>query len=72
VDLANRGVRQAAFYVLRGANAPAVLVEMGFLSNAKDEAKLESEKYRRKIVEGIYAGVVEYSRRRGWSTEEAR
>ncbi|OGR59392.1 MAG: hypothetical protein A2X36_12610 [Elusimicrobia bacterium GWA2_69_24] len=72
VDLANRGVRQAAFYVLRGANAPAVLVEMGFLSNAKDEAKLESEKYRRKIVAGIYAGVVEYSRRKGWSTEEAR
>jgi len=45
---------------------------MAFVSHAKDEAKLESEKYRRKIVAGIYAGVVEYSRRKGWSTEEAR
>ncbi len=64
VDIANRGVKQAAFYVLRGANAPAVLVEMGFLSNSRDEAKLQSRKYRRKIVEGLYAGIVEFTRRK--------
>ncbi|MFH2203611.1 MAG: N-acetylmuramoyl-L-alanine amidase [Elusimicrobiota bacterium] len=62
VDLPNRGVKQASFYVLRGANAPAVLVETAFLSNAKDEAKLQSQKYRRKIVEGLYAGIVEHVR----------
>jgi len=72
VDLRNRGVKQAEFYVLRGVNAPAVLVEMGFLSNARDEAKLESEKYRRKIVEGLYAGIVEYARRKGWDTEKGK
>ncbi|MBI2362600.1 MAG: N-acetylmuramoyl-L-alanine amidase [Elusimicrobia bacterium] len=64
VDLPNRGVKQAAFYVLRNVNCPSVLVEMGFLSNERDEAKLESAKYRRRLVEGIYAGVVEYFNRR--------
>lgn len=66
VDMPNRGVKQAAFYVLRGVHAPAVLVEMGFVTNAKDEAKLQSKKYRRKIVEGLYAGIVEYGKRNGW------
>ena len=69
VDMPNRGVRQAAFYVLRGVHAPAVLVEMGYLSNSQDEAKLQSKKYRGKIVEGLYAGILEYARRKGWRTE---
>ena len=66
VDLDDRGVKQAAFYVLRGVHAPAVLVEMGFVTNARDEAKLQSAKYRRKIVEGLYAGILDYARRKGW------
>ncbi|HAH07603.1 MAG TPA: hypothetical protein DCM05_13965 [Elusimicrobia bacterium] len=66
VDLSNRGVKQASFYVLRGANAPAVLVEAGFLTNSKDETKLESKKYRRKIAEGLYAGILEFARRKDW------
>jgi N-acetylmuramoyl-L-alanine amidase len=65
-DLADRGVRQAGFYVLRGVNAPAILVEMGFLTHSRDEAKLESRKSRRKIVEGIYAGAVDFARSKGW------
>lgn len=64
VDLPNRGVKQAAFYVLRGVNAPAILVELGFLSNERDEAKLESAKYRRRLVEGLYAGIVDFYNRR--------
>lgn len=64
VDLPNRGVKQAAFYILRNVNCPSILVEMGFLSNERDEAKLESAKYRRRLVEGIYAGVVDYFNRR--------
>jgi len=30
------------------------------VSNSRDEAKLQSSKYRRKIVEGLYAGIVEF------------
>ncbi|MBI5596311.1 MAG: N-acetylmuramoyl-L-alanine amidase [Elusimicrobia bacterium] len=72
VDLPNRGVKQAAFYILRNVNCPSVLVEMGFLSNERDEAKLESAKYRRRLVEGIYAGVVEYFNRRSPDDAEGR
>lgn len=72
VDLENRGVKQAGFYVLRGTYAPAILVEMAFVTNKKDEAKLESKKFRRKIVDGVYAGVLEYAKRRGWMKEVAK
>ena len=66
VDLAPRGVRQAGFYVLRGTDAPALLIEMAFLSNRKDEAKLENRRYRSRIVDGVYAGLVDYAKRKGW------
>jgi N-acetylmuramoyl-L-alanine amidase len=70
VDLENRGVKQAAFYVLRGTYVPAILLEMAFVTNKKDEAKLESKRYRRKLVGGVYAGVLDYARRRGWLKEQ--
>jgi len=66
VDLSPRGVKQASFYVLRGTDAPAVLVEMAFLTNRRDEAKLETRRYRRRIVDGLYAGLVDYAKRQGW------
>jgi N-acetylmuramoyl-L-alanine amidase len=72
VDLENRGVKQAGFYVLRGTYAPAVLVEMAFVTSKNDEVKLESKKYRRKIVDGVYAGVLDYAKRQGWMKEVAK
>ena len=71
VDLAQRGVKQAGFYVLRGTDAPAVLIEMAFLSNRRDEAKLGSRRYRSRLVDGIYAGLVDYSKRQGWLEKSA-
>jgi len=65
VDLTNRGVKQASFYVLRGANEPAVLVEAAFVTNAKDEAKLDSKRYRRSIVKGLQEGILEFAKRKG-------
>ncbi|MCH8235934.1 MAG: N-acetylmuramoyl-L-alanine amidase [Chloroflexi bacterium] len=66
VSLKNRGVRRADFYVLRGTDAPAILVEMAFLSNRKDEARLQSRRFRSRIVEGIYAGILDYANRQEW------
>ena len=71
VDFGNRGVKQAAFYVLRGTDAPAVLVEMAFLSNRRDEAKLESSRYRRRIIDGLYAGLIDHAKSQGWLQEGA-
>jgi len=66
VDVDNRGAKQAAFYVLRGTHAPAILVEMAFLTHAEDEARLASRRFRGKMAEGIAAGIAEYAKRQGW------
>ena len=57
---ANRGVRQAAFWVLLQSACPSVLVEMGFLSNAEEEKWLASEEGKNGIVNGIYAAFKQY------------
>ena len=51
---ANRGVRQAAFWVLLKSACPSVLVEMGFLSNAEEEKWLASAEGKKGIVNGIF------------------
>lgn len=66
VDIEARGAKQAGFYVLRGTHAPAILVEMAFVSHAKDEAKLTSRRFRRTMAEGVAAGIAEYAKRQGW------
>ena len=52
-----RGVKQAPFVVLRGAAMPAVLVETAFISNPKEEAKLQSPAFRLKVAQAITQGV---------------
>lgn len=47
-------------FVLREPFAPSVLVECGFLSNAKDEAKLVTEEYRALIARSIAEGIAAY------------
>ena len=56
----NRGVKQAGFTVLRGAKMPAILVEVGFISNRSEARKLKSSKFQKELVESICAGVKEY------------
>lgn len=53
----DNGVRQGPFHVLLGANMPSILVEIAFISNPQDEARLQSDKYQKGIVEGIVSGV---------------
>jgi len=55
-----RGVKQAPFIVLRGAAMPAVLVEVAFISNPKEEAKLKDPAFRAKVAEAITLGVRRY------------
>src|SRR3989339_710585 len=62
-NLDNRGVKQANFYVLRGATMPAVLVELAFLSNSKDEKLLNQKKFQKKMVKAIFDGIKEYEKR---------
>jgi N-acetylmuramoyl-L-alanine amidase len=65
VDAANatdRGVKQAAFAVLRDAPCPAVLVEVGYMSNGREEKLLANATYRAKLAQGIAKGVAAYHR----------
>jgi N-acetylmuramoyl-L-alanine amidase len=57
----DRGVRKAPFVVLIGAQMPSVLTEIGFLSNAKEEALLRKPEYRQKIAEAIFKGISQYA-----------
>ena len=54
------GVKQAPFYVLIGAQMPAILVETGFLTNRVEGKRLVRKKYQETIAEGISAGVKAY------------
>jgi N-acetylmuramoyl-L-alanine amidase len=55
-----RGHRFAGFAVLKAPDMPSVLVEMGFLSNASDEANLNQPSYRQKIAARLTKAVVKY------------
>ena len=56
----NLGVKQAPFYVLIGAEMPAILVEVGFLSNSTEKKRLVSSKYQQEVAQGICAGIDAY------------
>ncbi|HEX7125773.1 MAG TPA: N-acetylmuramoyl-L-alanine amidase [Thermodesulfobacteriota bacterium] len=56
----NRGVKQAPFYVLVGAQMPAVLTEVGFISNPQQEAALRSRRVQDEIARAIARSVLAY------------
>jgi N-acetylmuramoyl-L-alanine amidase len=53
----DHGVKQAPFYVLAGARMPAVLLEVGFISNEAEAAKLRRREYRDRIADAVAAGI---------------
>ena len=56
----NRGVKQAPFIVLTGAKMPAVLSEISFVSNARDESLLLQAAQRQRVAEGLFRGIAAY------------
>jgi N-acetylmuramoyl-L-alanine amidase len=54
--------KKAPFYVLRLAYVPAVLVEIGYLSNRYEERTLQRRSYQKQIAEAITLGVVSLSK----------
>lgn len=56
------GVKQAPFYVLIGAQMPAILVEAGFLTNRSEGKRLMNKKYQERLAEGICTGIRTYMR----------
>ena len=58
--LRDRGVKQAPFRVLMGANMPSVLVELGFLSNPDEEEKLNEAEYRSELVGALVDAIARF------------
>lgn len=59
----SRGVKQAPFVVLMGVHSPAVLVEVGFITNANEERRLASGKERDRIADGLAEAVAVFRSR---------
>ena len=60
VLMSPRAIQQAPFRVLVGANMPAVLVEMGFITNVEQERQLASEPFQSSIVQSIVDSIIRY------------
>lgn len=56
----NRGVKQAGFVVLEGSFMPAVLVELGFITNPEEEKLLASPEYQREITNTLVRAVSDF------------
>lgn len=57
----NRGVKKAPFVVLIGAQMPSILVEIGFLSNAREETLMKRPDHRQRVAEALFRGVSRYT-----------
>jgi len=56
----SKGVKQAPFYVLLGAQMPSILIETAFISNARECKRLTNSGYQERLSEGIIQGIRKY------------
>ncbi|WP_193193858.1 N-acetylmuramoyl-L-alanine amidase [Nostoc sp. MG11] len=64
LNVRDRGVRRARFYVLRKSSMPSILVETGYLTGREDIAKLRTSAYQNQMAEAIARGILQYLKRR--------
>lgn len=58
--LLNRGVKEAGFYVLKHTNMPAILIELAFISNQREEDLLDNADFQLKAAAAIYRGLEKF------------
>jgi len=59
-DVKNGGAKPGPFYILVGASRPSILIEVGYLTNPKERARLFTSDYQNRIAKGIAEGVGKY------------
>nr|WP_230966066.1 N-acetylmuramoyl-L-alanine amidase [Nostoc sp. NZL] len=64
INVRDRGVRRARFFVLRKSSMPSILVETGYLTGRDDNAKLRSSAYQNQMADAIARGILQYLKRR--------
>ncbi|MDJ0636032.1 MAG: N-acetylmuramoyl-L-alanine amidase [Xenococcaceae cyanobacterium MO_188.B29] len=65
INIKNRNIRRARFYVLRHSSMPAVLVEVGFVTGAEDAPRLKDPTHRSQMADAIIRGIVQYIKQKG-------
>ena len=60
LKLENRGVKQAPFVVLKGVNMAAVIVEIAFISNPKEEKLLKNNEFSQKTAQALFDAIIYY------------
>lgn len=65
----DRGLFKSQFYVINHTIAPAILVEIGFISNANERAAIITQKRQTEIAKAITDGIMEYLKNRGAEEE---
>ncbi|MDV8934306.1 MAG: N-acetylmuramoyl-L-alanine amidase, partial [Carnobacterium sp.] len=56
----DRGAKKQDFHVIRETNMPAILTEIGFVTNPSERAKLVTDWYQNQLATGIFNGVENY------------
>ncbi len=64
VNVRDRGIRRARFYVLRKTSMPSILVETGYVTGREDAARLRTPEHQAQMADAIARGILEYLRRR--------
>lgn len=59
-DVHDLGVKEGPFFVLHDTNMPSILVEVGFVTNSKEEKRLASDSYQKALAEAIALGIYEF------------
>lgn len=60
INLNDRGVKDANFYVIKNTKMPAVLIEVGFISNPTEENLLKSPDFQNKAALGVFQGILKF------------
>ena len=63
IQSANRGARKARFFVLKDTFMPAVLIELGFLTNELEEKLLTNDAYQNKLAEAIANAISDFKKK---------
>ena len=59
-DANDRGIKGANYTVIVRSSMPAILVEVGFLTDTEENDLLQNEEYQRKLAKGISEGIKKY------------
>lgn len=66
IGLRDGGIRTANFLVIRKSAMPAILLELAFLNNTREEALLRTPEFRQRAAEGIVSGIRRYAATKDW------